>query len=328
MEDDDKTQERQGNVRNCGLEGLMAKLGAIRKKALLQHSGLANGKYGKNELEDVRLPTYLELCLEAVQDPIMVMHLPVHSCSLCWRASLHKRPMPRGRNRRQEPFVILLCRHRRQRRAYDGLVERESVEGNEGGAQEDEQDERTVVALVALEVSEIVVGDPCDLTVGDIIPADGHFVQGNDMEVDESPLTGEPVPIKKSSVHDDEHKNLGSSRGRKLQGNRTFVAMAVGPTTVGKSTCKSSLKIEGDDEEEGDSVEKKADSEDGAAEAGDDDAGKSPLKRKLEGLAFGITKCWYYVGMVSGLFAFIVCYSEVRKWTSDDDHRGANGPWP
>ena len=48
--------------------------------------------------------------------------------------------------------------------------------------------------LVALEVSDIVVGDLCDLTVGDIIPADGHFVQGNDMEVDESPLTGEPSP--------------------------------------------------------------------------------------------------------------------------------------
>ena len=62
-----------------------------------------------------------------------------------------------------------------------------------------------------------------------------------------------------------------------MKGNCTFVAMAVGPhTTVGKINMQVlGLKIEGDDEEEGYSVEKKADSEDGAAEAGDDDAGKS-----------------------------------------------------
>ena len=70
--------------------------------------------------------------------------------------------------------------------------------------------------LVALEVSDIVVGDMCDLTVVYIIPDDGHFIEGNDMEVDESPLTGEPIPIKKSANHDDDHKNPWMIKGTKV----------------------------------------------------------------------------------------------------------------
>lgn len=46
-----------------------------------------------------------------------------------------------------------------------------------------------------------------------IQPADGHFIEGNDMEVDESPLTGEPIPIKKSANHDDDHKNPWMIKG-------------------------------------------------------------------------------------------------------------------
>ena len=58
-----------------GLDGLMAKL--VRSEAGIAANtvDLRLEKYGKNELEDVRLPTYLELCWEALQDPIMLMLL-------------------------------------------------------------------------------------------------------------------------------------------------------------------------------------------------------------------------------------------------------------
>ncbi|KAI8917834.1 hypothetical protein DFJ77DRAFT_488689 [Powellomyces hirtus] len=45
---------------------------------------------------------------------------------------------------------------------------------------------------------DVVVGDLVEVVVGDEIPADGLFVRGNRLVVDESPLTGESIPVKKS----------------------------------------------------------------------------------------------------------------------------------
>ena len=100
--------------------------------------------------------------------------------------------------------------------------------------------------LLDLESSEIVVGDLVSLTVGDIIPCDGHFVEGADMEVDESSLTGEPVAIKKDS--DKVPWMIGGTKV--VKGNCTFVVMAVGPyTTVGRINLQVlGLTVKDDDE--------------------------------------------------------------------------------
>ncbi|KAJ1513809.1 Calcium-transporting ATPase 10, plasma membrane-type [Coelomomyces lativittatus] len=45
---------------------------------------------------------------------------------------------------------------------------------------------------------DIFVGDIVELAIGDEIPADGVFVKGNRVVIDESPLTGESIPVKKS----------------------------------------------------------------------------------------------------------------------------------
>mmetsp|Transcript_16307 Transcript_16307/g.26923 ORF Transcript_16307/g.26923 Transcript_16307/m.26923 type:complete len:1033 (-) Transcript_16307:210-3308(-) len=47
-------------------------------------------------------------------------------------------------------------------------------------------------------VHEIVVGDVVLLAMGDEIPADGLFAEGTEVTIDESPLTGETQPVKKS----------------------------------------------------------------------------------------------------------------------------------
>jgi len=47
-------------------------------------------------------------------------------------------------------------------------------------------------------VSEIVVGDICQVKYGDIIPADGVLIQSNDLRLDESSLTGESDHVKKN----------------------------------------------------------------------------------------------------------------------------------
>ncbi|KAI8899377.1 hypothetical protein BC833DRAFT_524800 [Globomyces pollinis-pini] len=45
---------------------------------------------------------------------------------------------------------------------------------------------------------DILVGDIVELVVGDEVPADGIFVSGNRLTIDESPLTGETIPLVKS----------------------------------------------------------------------------------------------------------------------------------
>jgi len=52
--------------------------------------------------------------------------------------------------------------------------------------------------LIYVKVSELVVGDICQLKYGDTIPADGLLIQSNDLSVDESSLTGESDHAKKS----------------------------------------------------------------------------------------------------------------------------------
>lgn len=47
-------------------------------------------------------------------------------------------------------------------------------------------------------VHEIVVGDIARIKYGDLLPADGILIQGNDLKIDESSLTGESDHIKKS----------------------------------------------------------------------------------------------------------------------------------
>lgn len=44
-------------------------------------------------------------------------------------------------------------------------------------------------------IFDVVVGDVVVLTIGDVVPADGVFVQGHALQVDDSSMTGEPHPI-------------------------------------------------------------------------------------------------------------------------------------
>uniref|UniRef100_A0A2K5RR57 Calcium-transporting ATPase n=1 Tax=Cebus imitator TaxID=2715852 RepID=A0A2K5RR57_CEBIM len=52
--------------------------------------------------------------------------------------------------------------------------------------------------VVQIPVAEIVVGDIAQVKYGDLLPADGLFIQGNDLKIDESSLTGESDQVRKS----------------------------------------------------------------------------------------------------------------------------------
>ncbi|TFK00415.1 Plasma membrane calcium-transporting ATPase 4 [Platysternon megacephalum] len=52
--------------------------------------------------------------------------------------------------------------------------------------------------VIQIPVAEIVVGDIAQIKYGDLLPSDGILIQGNDLKIDESSLTGESDHVKKS----------------------------------------------------------------------------------------------------------------------------------
>src|SRR5690606_38083846 len=55
-------------------------------------------------------------------------------------------------------------------------------------------------AVLECPARELVPGDLIVLRAGDAIPGDGLFVAGNDIQIDESSLTGESYPVHKRAL--------------------------------------------------------------------------------------------------------------------------------
>ncbi|XP_055419022.1 plasma membrane calcium-transporting ATPase 3 isoform X11 [Bubalus kerabau] len=56
--------------------------------------------------------------------------------------------------------------------------------------------------LLQVPVATLVVGDIAQVKYGDLLPADGVLIQGNDLKIDESSLTGESDHVRKSTDKD------------------------------------------------------------------------------------------------------------------------------
>uniref|UniRef100_A0A8C1KHB9 Calcium-transporting ATPase n=1 Tax=Cyprinus carpio TaxID=7962 RepID=A0A8C1KHB9_CYPCA len=56
--------------------------------------------------------------------------------------------------------------------------------------------------VIQIPVAEMVVGDMAQVKYGDLLPADGVLIQGNDLKIDESALTGESDHVRKSADKD------------------------------------------------------------------------------------------------------------------------------
>ncbi|XP_006159239.1 plasma membrane calcium-transporting ATPase 4 isoform X5 [Tupaia chinensis] len=78
--------------------------------------------------------------------------------------------------------------------------------------------------LIQLPVAEIVVGDIAQVKYGDLLPADGILIQGNDLKIDESSLTGESDHVKKSLDKDP----MLLSGTHVMEGSGRMVVTAVG----------------------------------------------------------------------------------------------------
>lgn len=79
-----------------------------------------------------------------------------------------------------------------------------------------------------ISIFDIVVGDVVVLKIGDVVPADGVFLEGHALQVDESSMTGEPHPIEI-----DAEKNPFLASGVKVvDGYGRMLVTAVGTDTA------------------------------------------------------------------------------------------------
>uniref|UniRef100_A0AAY4E050 Calcium-transporting ATPase n=1 Tax=Denticeps clupeoides TaxID=299321 RepID=A0AAY4E050_9TELE len=98
--------------------------------------------------------------------------------------------------------------------------------------------------VIQIPVAEIVVGDIAQIKYGDLLPADGIMIQGNDLKIDESSLTGESDQVRKSLEKDP----MLLSGTHVMEGSGRMVVTAVGLNSQ-TGIIFTLLGAGGDDEE-------------------------------------------------------------------------------
>ncbi|KAM9325879.1 plasma membrane calcium-transporting ATPase 2 isoform 2-T2 [Gastrophryne carolinensis] len=156
--------------------------------------------------------------------------------------------------------------------------------------------------VIQIPVAELVVGDIAQVKYGDLLPADGIFIQGNDLKIDESSLTGESDQVRKSVDKDP----MLLSGTHVMEGSGRMLVSAVGVN----SQTGIIFTLLGASEVEDEKKDKKAKQQDGAAamemqplksaEGGDgDDKDKkraNPHKKEKSVLQGKLTKLAVQIG--------------------------------
>ncbi|XP_073324401.1 plasma membrane calcium-transporting ATPase 2 isoform X9 [Pagrus major] len=107
--------------------------------------------------------------------------------------------------------------------------------------------------VIQLPVADIVVGDIAQIKYGDLLPADGVLIQGNDLKIDESSLTGESDHVRKAADKDPmllsgTHVMEGSGRmvvtgvGVNSQTGIIFTLLGAGPEEEEKKEKKGKMQ--------------------------------------------------------------------------------------
>ncbi|XP_059360005.1 plasma membrane calcium-transporting ATPase 3a isoform X4 [Carassius carassius] len=120
-----------------------------------------------------------------------------------------------------------------------------------------EQEQRFAVVrngtVIQIPVAEMVVGDIAQVKYGDLLPADGVLIQGNDLKIDESSLTGEsdhvhksiakdPMLLSGTHVMEGSGKMLVTAVGVNSQTGIIFTLLGAGEVEEEKKDCKKAKK--------------------------------------------------------------------------------------
>ncbi|XP_035244067.1 plasma membrane calcium-transporting ATPase 2 isoform X2 [Anguilla anguilla] len=174
--------------------------------------------YGKNIIPPKKPKTFLQLVWEALQDVTLIIleiaamislglsfyHPPGEGSESCGSAAAGAEDEGEAEAGWIEGAAILLSvvcvvlvtafndwSKEKQFRGLQSRIEQEQKFQVVRGSQ-----------VIQLPVSDIVVGDIAQIKYGDLLPADGILIQGNDLKIDESSLTGESDHVRKSADKD------------------------------------------------------------------------------------------------------------------------------
>jgi Ca2+-transporting ATPase len=141
-------------------------------------------------------------------------------------------------------------------------------------------------------LEEVVVGDVIVLETGDEIPADGRLVKASDLDVDQSLMTGESEPVRKQELPEETAAGPEQPgclyRGTQIvDGVGLMIVMAVGDDTYLGQIARRLSAEEGEEEEVGDSEEKRVQRKLTISKE------QTPLQEKLTSLADLISKIGY-----------------------------------
>ena len=225
-------------------------------------------KYGPNELVQKKKKTILKMILEQLTDKMIIILLIASILSFILGEKL-------------EGFVILfiiainvLISVVQEKKASDALEALKNMNAPHSLVLRNGKKEEVMA-------KDLVPGDIIYLEAGNIIPADVRFIKEHEIEVDESALTGESIPVDKDSsyvgVNDvplGERKNQGYSST--IITNGTAVALVVG---TGMNTEIGTI-----------------------AKLLDTDNTETPLKKKLN----HIGKVLSILGILVSIFIFIL----------------------
>jgi P-type E1-E2 ATPase len=125
----------------------------------------------------------------------------------------------------------------------------------------------------SITVDEVLVGDVVLLDTGDQIPADGILLEGFDLRIDESVMTGEPVAVKK-----EEDNPFLLSGCQVAEGCGKMIVTAVGMNSEwGKTLAKLNVEVDS----------------------------QTPLEERLENLAKIISKSGVFFGVSTFLILLV-----------------------
>ncbi|XP_051979266.1 plasma membrane calcium-transporting ATPase 1-like isoform X9 [Xyrauchen texanus] len=185
-----------------------------------------------------------------------------------------------------------------------------------------EQEQRFSVVragqVIQILVSEIVVGDIAQVKYGDLLPADGVLIQGNDLKIDESSLTGESDHVKKTL--DKDPMLLSGTHVMEGSGKILVTAVGVNSQTGIIFTLLGAGEDDDDDNEEKKEEKEKKKREKEAVEMeslnSDDDAEekkaklpkkeKSVLQGKLTKLAVQIGKAGLFMSAITVIILVVL----------------------
>lgn len=233
-----KIEESFGDVQNIcrrlktsPIEGLSGNPTDLEKR---------HAAYGKNFIPPKKPKTFLQLVWEALQDVTLIIleiaaiislglsfyHPPGGNAAACGQAAGGVEDEGESQAGWIEgaailfsvAIVVLVT-------AFNDWSKEKQFRGLQSRIEQEQK--FTVIRkgqVIQIPVAEIVVGDIAQIKYGDLLPTDGILIQGNDLKLDESSLTGESDQVRKSLDKDP----MLLSGTHVMEGSGRMVVSAVG----------------------------------------------------------------------------------------------------